>query len=1173
MPQGYRSYFLVFGAALAVLIASAIWFELQNHEQAMISARKSLIADSDVLNQSVNGGLAVIDTALQSLVAARRQDLAFGSRSRGEIEAGLDALVDVLPQVSSLGLINRDGKLNYASDVNVPRGLDVADRLYFRVFADDAAAEGPFLMSPALSRVSQQWFVGMSRPIRSAPDGEFEGVALALVEARWLHSGYLNRQMRAGFLGALVMDDGVIVDALDPLVPGGDMIGRKLAEAPTLRNMDASIFQLPPAGETRVVETDSGMIVVRRIGELPLGLVIYRDWDSVLADWQHGALADGAVLFGAIVLLVGLWIPVSRAGRERDRLFSVSRDPVAVFDLNGRFLRANPAWSDLLGLPSERLPSMTAFDLIHPDDLETTRSVLGQLTAGQHVEDFTCRVLSTAGNVLWLSWSAVAEGGRIFAIARNVTHRLEVEEQLRLSEQRFRDVVEASGEFIWEVDASGTLEFISDRIRAILGHLPADLIGQPMADVLTGAERTALIEAFRRGGLFRLELQAMRTTGQVVWLRLVGRPVKNADGAIKGFRGACLDITEAHQARQEVADSEARYRSIVNTVVDGIITIDERGTIQSANPAAERIFEYSAREMIGNNVKMLMDEPYRAAHDGYLTNYMRTGTPKIIGIGREVHGRRKSGEIFPLDLGVSEVWFGHHRSFIGMCRDVSERKRIERLKDEFVSTVSHELRTPLTSIRGSLGLISGGAVGELPDKARRLLDIAFKNCERLVNLVNDILDIQKIESGRMAFDMRPVDLMILAHRAIEEMAGFARQFDISLDLADGPESVLIRGDSDRLLQVIINLLSNAAKFSPAGGTVTMDLMLHGEKVYLSVRDKGAGIPENFHDQIFSKFSQADSTDARGKGGTGLGLSIVKAIVEAHGGTISFESEEGKGTTFTAVFPLTRPLEHETELALANLGSIRASGKLLIVEDDPDVARLLGLMVQAEGFSADVALDGATARRFLAKQTYDAMTCDVLLPDGDGLSLIRDLREDGTLGDLPVIIVSAVASETERRIEGSTIGVSEWLRKPIDEKRLKASLRKAVPVDREGRISILYVEDDPDLQLMIVALLETMATMTSAYTLAEARQMLAKQTFDLVLLDVGLPDGSGLDLIDGIQAMDPHPAVVLLSGQSLEQEDAGGVAATLLKSKVDNSELISVIRAAVTDRHAHDRAAL
>jgi PAS domain S-box-containing protein len=239
---------------------------------------------------------------------------------------------------------------------------------------------------------------------------------------------------------------------------------------------------------------------------------------------------------------------------------------------------------------------------------------------------------------------------------------------------------------------------------------------------------------------------------------------------------------------------------------------------------------------------------------------------------------------------------------VGMSRDITARQEIDRLKSEFITTVSHELRTPLTSIRGSLGLLAGGAAGEISPAAKKMVDIAYKNSERLTRLVSDILDIERIEGGKLAFQIAPLDLTCLVEQAIEANSGYGEQFGVTFVLTGSMPGACVQGDSDRLNQVLTNLLSNAAKFSPAGGAVEIAVTRPDQLLRVSVTDHGPGVPEAFRARIFGKFAQADGSAARQNSGAGLGLSIAKAIIERHGGRIGYTSEIDQGATFFVDLP-------------------------------------------------------------------------------------------------------------------------------------------------------------------------------------------------------------------------------------------------------------------------------
>ena len=361
------------------------------------------------------------------------------------------------------------------------------------------------------------------------------------------------------------------------------------------------------------------------------------------------------------------------------------------------------------------------------------------------------------------------------------------------------------------------------------------------------------------------------------------------------------------QKARELATNEARLTAIVDNTVDGLITIDAQGTVETFNRACEGIFGYDAAEVIGQNVKMLMPAPYHEEHDGYLRHYHATGERKVIGIGREVEGRRKDAGVFPLELSVSQVDIGDRTIYSGIVRDISERKRMDVMKDEFISTVNHELRTPLTAIQGSLGLLMALPGNDLDEKSQKLLKLSYDSCQRLSRLVNDILDMEKIAAGKIDYQLEVVEVCQLVAEIVERQQSFAEKYGVECDLRFDVPEAYVNLDQDRFDQALVNLLSNAAKFSDHGGKVEIGVSMDSASdVTISVRDYGSGIPEAFRSKIFGKFAQADSSATRMKDGSGLGLNITRKIIEAFDGTVAFESEEGVGSVFTFTLPACPP---------------------------------------------------------------------------------------------------------------------------------------------------------------------------------------------------------------------------------------------------------------------------
>lgn len=611
----------------------------------------------------------------------------------------------------------------------------------------------------------------------------------------------------------------------------------------------------------------------------------------------------------------------------------------------------------------------------------------------------------------------------------------------------------------------------------------------------------------------------------------------------------------------KLSDSANRLSAVINNIFDGIITIDEKGIIEAVNPAVEYIFGYSAEEAIGQNVKMLMTESYHREFDIYLARQLSSGGKKVVRAGREVEGRRKDGSIFPIELSASKIKIGQSQHFVGVVKDITERKQIELMQKEFVSTVSHELRTPLTSIRGSLGLVLGGVSGELPEKAKALLTIANNNSERLIHLINDILDMEKIAAGKMQFDFSVTNLVTVVQHAVDSNKGYADQLHVSLEFNPEPDSqVMVRVDEKRMAQVMANLLSNAAKYSPTNGRVTISLAASEKSVRISVHDHGKGIPDEFKPRIFDKFAQADSSDTRQKGGTGLGLNITKVIVEQHGGSIGFDSEEGKGTTFYVDLPLWHAERREKKAHEV----LSEKPLVLIVEDDRDVSRLLGIMLEKEGYYCHQAFSYQEAVQQIQSHHYSAITLDLIIPGGSGLSLLRELRENETTREVPVIVVSAIANEGKLEVKGDAISMVDWIEKPIDENRLLEAIRSGLS-DAECRGKcILHVEDDPDIAVIVDSLLGDECRVMHATTLEQARQLIRDEDFNLVLLDIGLPDGSGLDLLPELSEEGHQTPVIIFSAQNVSHDIAAQVKDILVKSKTNNQQLIEVIRSTINN---------
>ncbi|NNG05546.1 MAG: PAS domain S-box protein [Inquilinus sp.] len=631
---------------------------------------------------------------------------------------------------------------------------------------------------------------------------------------------------------------------------------------------------------------------------------------------------------------------------EFDNILNSMSEMLVAVDRSGCVRTVNRAACQLLSYDRDEMIGRQIGEFfLPPAENRGLINVRGRRLQGQRTSAETIAVTCTGKTIPILLSSTVMKGGDHTAagaiyIALDISERKSAETELQKTQARLSTAIEAMSDGFALYDKEDRLALCNSRYREFYAD-SAEAIetGARFEDVIRhGAERGQYAEAVGRVEEFvqeRVRLHRNPGDGTIEqqlndgrWLRI--QEQRTEDGGIVGLRTDISELKarEAELRRQTEAlaksnaelereierrmetaaslrESESRARAVFETAADGVVTIDEVGTIERINPAIEQMFGYSASELIGRNVSILMHPDERAAHPGYLKRYVDTGVARFIGETRELTAHRADGAELPIELTISEVRFGDQRLFTGIVRDITERKKIERIKDEFISTVSHELRTPMTSIMGALGLVAGGSVGTLPERAQSMIDIAYKNCHRLVRLLNDILDFERIGSGSAKFQIEPTAMAPMVKDAVEAIAAFAREHDVTIAVKRNPADVRVAADSDRLIQVLTNLLSNAVKFSPRGGSVEVKVFRRNGRVRVSVADHGPGIPEAFRGEAFERFSQADGSDRREKGGSGLGLSICKMIVDAHGGTINFDTELGVGTTFHFEVPEVR----------------------------------------------------------------------------------------------------------------------------------------------------------------------------------------------------------------------------------------------------------------------------
>lgn len=613
----------------------------------------------------------------------------------------------------------------------------------------------------------------------------------------------------------------------------------------------------------------------------------------------------------------------------------------------------------------------------------------------------------------------------------------------------------ASGKAAWITDVGQDANFPRQQAADRVG-----LHGAVCFPVPTGGEVRAVMEFFSR---------AVRPPNQdlLVMMQVVGRQVG--------------EFVRRRQAEDALRQSEARQAAVVAAALDCIVAMDHTGRVVDWNPAAERVFGYTRIEAIGREMAQLIIPPsLRDQHRKGLAMYLAGGNGPVIGNRMEITAVRKSGEEFSVELTIIRLPSDDPPTFTGFLRDITERKtaeqersrllaleqqarseaeaalalaeRANRLKDEFLATVSHELRTPLNAVLGWASILRNS---HDPDDLQPGLETIERNARAQAVLIEDILDVSRIITGKLRLDVQPMELTPVVEQAIETVRPAADAKQVRIDWEVDQRSGMILGDADRLQQVFWNLLSNAVKFTNKGGTVKVRSGRSESKAQIVVSDNGRGISAEFLPYVFDRFRQADGTTTRQKAGLGLGLAITRHLVELHGGEVTVDSAgEGKGATFTVMLPLRAVREHTSPIssqrAMETADSHRQAEyrhrlhgvKVLVVDDEPDARLLLKRVLEQSEVEVRAVESVADALAALQDWTPNVLISDIGMPDEDGYALIRKLRsleaEQG--GHIPAIALTSYASVEDRR-RAVAAGFETHLRKPVTPAELTAAIER------------------------------------------------------------------------------------------------------------------------------------
>ena len=562
----------------------------------------------------------------------------------------------------------------------------------------------------------------------------------------------------------------------------------------------------------------------------------------------------------------------------------------------------------------------------------------------------------------------------------------------------------------------------------------------------------------------------------------------------------------------------AKSQAILEGVADGVIVADADGLIVLFNAAAERLLELPREKALGRPTNEMLGLYGGQARDWMETLARWTKEPEsytaeeYLAARLEIEDRIISAHLAPVLM--RDEFLGT----VSVFRDVTAEVEAKRAKTEFVSTVSHELRTPMTSVKGYVELLLMGAVGELTGDQRRFLTIIKNNVDRLTMLVNDLLDISRMESGRMTFSPEVVRVDRLVNQIVVAMEGRAESNGVILrsDMpADLPEVI---ADPDRVIQILTNLVANACNYTSRGGEIVISACLKQDEVYVSVRDTGIGIAPEDQQKIFERFFRADHPVVQESPGTGLGLCIVQSLVEMHGGRVWVESEIGKGSTFTFSLPAVKTKRAPSAVEDADSGPM----KVLIIEDDLDIATLIRLHLTGDGRDALIAQRGDEAIEMALRERPDLITLDIMLPDMDGFTVLEKLKADPATHDIPVVVVSVLPD----RGECLRLGAVDYVTKPIDEGQLLQAVRKVLA--RRG--TVLVVDDDQNTLSLLREILRAngfgvRTTNSGLRALRVAREVQPA----LILLDLKMQDVDGQTILKRLKddsATQDIPVVVL-----------------------------------------------
>jgi PAS domain S-box-containing protein len=784
-------------------------------------------------------------------------------------------------------------------------------------------------------------------------------------------------------------------------------------------------------------------------------------------------------------------------------------------------------------------------------------------------------------------------------------------------------------------DAKGVIQIFNVGAERMLGYTAAEVV-----DTITPADISDPDEVVARARALSAELGAHITPGfealvfkasrgiediyELTYVRKDGSrlpavvsvtALRDAADAIIGYLLIGTDNTARRQVEDErmrldqrLRDQHFYTRSLLESNIDALMTTDPRGIITDVNKQMEGLTGCTRDELIGAPFKNYFTDPSRA--EAGINRVLNEGTVK----NYELTARARDGKLTVVSYNAT-TFHDRDRRLQGVfasARDMTELRRFEqalqmknveledasRMKSEFLANMSHELRTPLNAIIGFSELLRDGLVGDMSPKQRGFVGDIFASGNHLLSLINDILDLSKVEAGKMLLDMESVQVSSLFVNSLSIIRGKAHGHHINLSL-DAPKTLgSIMADTRKVKQIVYNLLSNAVKFTAERGTVVLRADRvprsavgalsgewpgrsfpftheeHEEFLEISVTDSGIGIPAEGLESLFKPFSQIDSGLSRKYEGTGLGLNMVKLLAELHGGTVAVESSAGIGSRFTVWLPFLVPRTAPADDPAVSITQLpeRRSGvrNALVVEDDPVAAELIRVQLESEGFVVLIAPSADEALEIAMREPLALITLDLDLTAMDGWELLGQLKQMPRLRRLPVVIISRTVDQAR----GFALGATAVIEKPVSRQQLHESLVDLglFPVAQGKALSVLIVDDDPRLVELAASRVEDMfEVIHRAYSGAEAITIAQVERPDLILLDLMMPMVNGFDVVGALSG-DPHTAgipIVVVTAKTVTADDrrrlGGGVTSILQKTEFDGASFSAEVRRAMSGR--------